>query len=239
MSLPKVLLVEDEEAHRLVIKKALQGHCDLIVAKTFQEGATQLETGDYELFILDIMLGDGDGFDLCARIRKMDKYRRTPVIFLTAKAEVSSKVLGFTLGADDYIVKPCDPSELRARLDSKIRWSRELQEGEKILVQGPFSFHIEMQRIDVEKNGQSETLEFTPLEFKLLYYLASHKDHILSRDQILDAVWGKTTNVLDRSVDTYIAALRRKLGPYKDVIKSVHGVGYKFTLDSIDSQAAS
>ena len=238
MSLPKVLLVEDEEAHCLVIKKSLQGHCELDIAKSFQDGVKHLEKGDYELFILDIMLGDGDGFDLCSRIRKMDKYRSTPVIFLTAKAEVSSKVLGFTLGADDYIVKPCDPSELRARLDSKIRWNREMQQGEKILVQGPFTFYIEMQRVDMDKGGGQETLEFTPLEFRLLYYLASHKDHILSRDQILDTVWGNATNVLDRSVDTYIAALRRKLGDYKTCIRSIHGVGYKFTLDWFESQMA-
>lgn len=239
MSLPKVLLVEDEEAHRLVIKKALQGHCELVVANSFHEGVSKLDEGSYELFILDIMLGDGDGFDLCARIRKAETHRRTPVMFLTAKSEVSSKVLGFTLGADDYIVKPCDPSELRARVDSKLRWSREAVEGEKTLVQGPFTFHLEMQRLDVEKDGEQHTMEFTPLEFKLLYYLASHKDHILSRDQILDAVWGKTTNVLDRSVDTYIAALRRKLGEFKKCIKSVHGVGYKFSLDSFQSKKAS
>jgi DNA-binding response OmpR family regulator len=239
MGLPKVLLVEDEEAHRLVIKKSLQGHCDLVVARNYHEGVEKISDQNFDLFILDIMLGDGDGFDLCARIRKMECYKRTPVVFLTAKSEVASKVLGFTLGADDYIVKPCDPAELRARVDSKLRWNKEVQEGSKELVLGPFTFMLDMHRLEVNQEGNKSTIEFTPIEFKLLYYLASHKDHVLSRDQILDAVWGQTTNVLDRSVDTYIAAVRRKLGGFKKCVKSVHGVGYKFTLDSLHEKKAS
>lgn len=239
MELPKVLLVEDEESHRLIIGKALHGHCDLRVADSFAEGIKKLEEETYSLFILDIMLGDGDGFDLCSRIRKMSRYSRTPVIFLSAKSEVSSKVLGFTLGADDYIVKPCDPSELRARVDAKIRWARNETASSQLLRQGPFSFHLDMQRLDIQMNGKDHPMDLTPLEFKLLYYLASHKDHVLSRNKILDDVWGSSTNVLDRSVDTYIAALRRKLGDHKSCLRSVHGVGYKFSLDQLKQKKAS
>lgn len=239
MALPRVLLVEDEEAHRLVIRKALHGHCELDVASSFAEGLSQLEKNRYELFILDIMLGDGDGFDLCGRIRKMPEYKKTPVMFLTAKNEVSSKVLGFTLGADDYVVKPCDPAELRARMEAKIRWVRSESENARIFTQGPFDFHLDMQRLDVHLQDKVDTIELTPLEFKLFYFLASHKDHVVSRERILDEVWGKTTNVLDRSVDTYVASLRRKLASHKKCIKSVHGVGYKFSLEENSGRKAS
>lgn len=239
MSLPKVLLVEDEESHRLVIGKALHGHCDLEMAKSFAEGISKLEKSRYSLFILDIMLGDGDGFDLCSRIRKIEKYSRTPVIFLSAKSEVSNKVLGFSLGADDYIVKPCDPSELRARVEAKLRWTRVESENSRVLRQGPFTFFLDMQRLDINREGKEASINLTPLEFKLLYYLASHKDHIISREQILDGVWGKSTNVLDRSVDTYVASLRRKMGDYKRCLRSVHGVGYKFSLDELAQKRAS
>jgi DNA-binding response OmpR family regulator len=160
-------------------------------------------------------------------------------MFLSAKSEVSSKVLGFSLGADDYIVKPCDPSELRARVEAKIRWTRVESENSRVLRQGPFTFFLDMQRLDINHEGQEASINLTPLEFKLLYYLASHKDHIISREQILDGVWGKSTNVLDRSVDTYVASLRRKMGDYKRCLRSVHGVGYKFSLDELAQKKAS
>lgn len=234
MKLPEVLLVEDEPAHQMLISKALDGHCDMDLAPGFNEALLLLSKGKkYKLIILDIMLGDGDGFDLCSRLRKMNTYELTPVIFLTSKSEVSSKVLGFNLGADDYIVKPCDPAELRARVEAKIRWSQKGSlETQMIKKEGPFVFYLSQQRLDVNREGKEETVDLTPIEFKLMYYLVSHQEHVLSRDQILNAVWGPSTHVLDRSVDTYIAALRRKVTELKECLRAVHGVGYKFSLES-------
>lgn len=231
---PKILIVEDDASQQLIISKALSANYQLSLVESFNKAAELIETvKDYQLFILDIMLPDGDGFELCAQVRMQEAYEQTPVIFLSSKDEVRSKVLGFSLGADDYIVKPCDPMELRARVESKIKKNQAKLRSQRSLTEGQLYFDLDRQ--SVYENGRSgaegEKIDLTPLEFKLLYYLAKNKDIVYSRNQILEEVWGDQTHVLDRSVDTYVASLRKKLGGQSHYIKSVHGVGYKFTTD--------
>lgn len=231
---PHLLVVEDEAAHRLIVEKALGEHYKLTMASSYHEGLKVVQSGTFDGFIFDIMLGDGNGFDLLSETRRVKALRHKPVIFLTSRAEVSSKVLGFNLGADDYIVKPCNPEELRVRIDSKIKKFKEMAEHPVDVTHGPLVFNFEMQSVALSQPDEQNTVfDLTPLEFKLLYYLASHEGEALSRDKILNGVWGDTTNVSDRSVDTYVASLRRKLGEnYSQLIRSVHGVGYSFTIEA-------
>lgn len=230
MDKPRILIVEDEVSHQLLIQKALEGQFEICLASTYAEAKTLIERESFDLFLLDIMLDEHDGFELCAQIKAFEKHKMMPIIFLSSRAEVTSKVLGFTLGADDYIVKPCDPMELRARIVSKLKRNQEMEKQERHLEVGDLLFHVDQQKIEVKPGaGEESPFELTPLEFKLMYYLARHQDHVLSRNQILDNVWGQSTNVLDRTVDTYIAALRKKLGVRAKYIRSVHGVGYRFS----------
>ena len=239
MSLPKILVVEDEKAHRLIIQKTLGSQYDLVFASNYSEGKNLIQSGEiFDLILLDIMLDESDGFELCAQIKSSDHLRFQPIIFLSAKSEVSSKVLGFTLGADDYIVKPCDPMELRARIAAKIKRTKEIESRDQNLVVADLVFDLERQVLELKGQEGVELCELTPMEFKLMYYLARHKEHVLSRDQILDNVWGQATNVLDRTVDTFIATLRKKLGERGSYIKSVHGVGYRFSPQSKASKAS-
>ncbi|MCB0420069.1 MAG: response regulator transcription factor [Bdellovibrionales bacterium] len=223
---PHLLVVEDEAAHRLIIEKALASHYTLTMASSFNEGLHVIKEGKFDGFLFDIMLGDGNGFDLLAEARKIKALRHKPIIFLTSRTEVSSKVLGFNLGADDYIVKPCNPEELRVRIDSKIKKFKDMAEHPVDIIYGPLLFNFEMQVVTDNETGKK--LDLTPLEFKLLYFLASHNEEAQTREEILEAVWGNSTNVSDRSVDTYVASLRKKLGEHSKVIKSVHGVGYSY-----------
>ena len=232
---PKILIVEDDASQQLIISKALSANYQLSLVESFAKAMELIETvKDFELFILDIMLPDGDGFELCAQVRMQEPYDQTPVIFLSSKDEVKSKVLGFSLGADDYIVKPCDPMELRARVESKIKKNQVKNKSLRNLTEGNLFFDLDRQNVYEKGEGgaNNDKIDLTPLEFKLLYYLAKNKDIVFSRNQILEEVWGDQTHVLDRSVDTYVASLRKKLGPNSHYIKSVHGVGYKFTTDA-------
>lgn len=226
MSLPRVLLVEDERSHQLVIESALGGTYEMIVVSSAQEARRMLREGRFDLLLLDIILADGYGYDVCTFAKGLPQYRHTPVVFLTALADVQHKVHGFELGADDYVVKPCDPVELRARLDSKLKKYKEFESRDSFAT-GDLVFDFEKQMVNV-KGDDGQDLDLTPLEFRLLTYLARNQSQALTREQILENVWGKTTHVMDRSVDTYIAALRRKLGSRSKYIKSVHGVGYRF-----------
>lgn len=239
MSLPRVLVVEDEVAHSLIVKKALEKQFAVTVALGYNEGQKQIQAGEFDVVLLDIMLDEADGFQLCTQIKNSEHLKLKPIVFLTSRAEVSSKVIGFSLGADDYIVKPCDPEELRARVWAKFRRTQEMQKPGQPIKIADLIFHLERQTAEIEETpGHPVSLEFTPLEFKLLYFLASHKEQVLSRQLILENVWGKTINVLDRTVDTFIAALRKKLEERGRYIRSVHGVGYKFTTETQQKKSA-
>ena len=194
----KLLLVEDEKPHQLIIQKALGKFYDLTVAASVEEALQKLEAETYDLFILDIMLPDGDGYDLCTKIKMDDRFEHHPVMFLSSKEDVNAKVLGFSLGADDYVVKPCEPMELKARVDSKLKRQIAIGRAGEIYQKGGIYFELDRQSIYTQNgDGEKSWVELTPLEFKLMYYLAKHPDQVMSRGQILSSVWGNTTNVLD------------------------------------------
>ena len=228
MSNPRILVIEDELAHRLVIEKALRDHYRLLFVESYNRAKELIHSEIYDLVLLDIMLDESDGYQLCADIKNSPSLAQKPIIFLSSRAEVNSKVLGFHLGADDYIVKPCDPLELRARVSSKIRRNQEMHNGPQNFMVADWNFRWDRQTL--EFSGEAQPVELTPLEFKLLFYLARHQDQPISRDQILLEVWGAGTHVLERTVDTFVAAIRKKLGARGKAVRSVHGVGYKFQL---------
>lgn len=236
----KILVVEDEISHQLIIKKALGEGFFVDVAGSVEEARLKLKAGQYDLFVLDIMLPDGEGYDVCTEIKMDSRYGHHPIIFLTSKEDINSKVLGFSLGADDYVVKPCNPIELKARVDSKLKKHRAVAAASSSMSFGDLQFEVERQSVLAKgPDGHPRGLDLTPLEFKLIYFLAKNADHALSRGQIISGVWGEQTNVLDRSVDTYVASLRKKLGSLSGYIKSIHGVGYKFNPEAHSSRYAS
>jgi len=222
-----ILFVEDEVPHQLVITKALQDYFHFDVVGSYNEALQFLGTKDYDLFLLDVMLGDGLGFDLVAEIRSQKRYAKAPIVFLTSRDDIDSKIKGFSLGADDYLVKPCDPRELRARMDSKIEKADSSQPAGSEFYVDRLVFSFENQAAFIIQGDERKQLDLTPIEYKLLYFFARHLGDTLSRERILDKVWGTDTHVMVRSVDTYVAALRKKVKEFGVQIKSVHGVGYR------------
>ncbi len=183
-----------------------------------------LEKQLFGLIILDLMMPDVDGFEVCKYLKKHEHYASIPIIMLTAKTEETDKVLGLELGADDYVTKPFSPRELVARVKAVLR-RRDGQEklNRKVMTSGGLS--IDPEKHQVELNGKK--IDLTLTEFRILQLLASKKGRIQSRDQILTYLWGDEKYVIDRTIDVHVRHLREKLGDAAPIIKNVRGVGYK------------
>jgi two-component system phosphate regulon response regulator PhoB/two-component system alkaline phosphatase synthesis response regulator PhoP len=176
-----------------------------------------------DLLLLDLMLPDADGFEICKYLRKKDEFASLPIIMLTAKGEETDKVLGLELGADDYVTKPFSPKELVARVKAVLRRQDKEEVLNKITIGDDLTIFPEKHEAYVE----GKKIDLTSTEFKILTLLASKKGWVFTRDQILDFLWGQEKAVLDRTVDVHIKHLREKLGKTSELIKNVRGVGYK------------
>jgi DNA-binding response OmpR family regulator len=176
-----------------------------------------------DLVILDLMLSDADGLEICKHLKKTDELAAIPIIMLTAKAEETDKILGLELGADDYVTKPFSPKELVARVKVALRRLTQKEITQKIELGGILT--IDTEKFEVKVAG--EKIEVTSTEFKILQVLASRPERVFSRDKILDYLWGSEKAVLDRTVDVHVKNLREKLGAAGQFIKNVRGIGYK------------
>lgn len=195
--------------------------------KTFADGQefwTGLKEGHPDLVILDLMLPDIDGSEICKGIRKSDTYQNLPIIMLTAKGEEVDKILGLELGADDYIAKPFSPRELVARIKAVLRRAQPNNNPDLLIVGD--KLQIDKRKFQA-RIGETK-LNLTTTEYKILELLASHPGWVFSRDQILNHLWGSDKIVLDRTIDVHIRNLRSKLGDSSDYIKNIRSIGYKF-----------
>lgn len=223
----KILLVEDSADAVALVRHALGNVAQLEWVRTYREAAAQLERNQFDLILLDVTLPDGDGFHLCSILQAEEKFRHLPVILVTSRDSVMDKVMAFSVGADDYVTKPFDPLELRARIEARLRRREQALRALDVAICGPIEIDKRSQIATVTEDGETRELELTPIEFKILLLLASKPDVVFSRTAILDSVWGSNVHVFPRSVDTHVSKLRKKLGPKSDCIMSVHGTGYK------------
>jgi two-component system phosphate regulon response regulator PhoB/two-component system alkaline phosphatase synthesis response regulator PhoP len=174
------------------------------------------------LILLDLMLPETDGLEVCRQIRKTENLAGVPVIMLTAKGDEADKVVGLELGADDYVTKPFSVKELVARIHAVLRRPAGGDVGSRIAVG---TLIIDSEKFEVTVGGAK--VDLTATEFKILQLLSSRKGRVFSRDQILDFLWGSEKAVIDRTVDVHIRNLREKLGEAASLIKNIRGVGYK------------
>jgi DNA-binding response OmpR family regulator len=176
-----------------------------------------------DLIILDIMMPGTDGIETVKILKKDDRYSSIPVIMLTAKNDEPEKVVGLEIGADDYVTKPFSPRELAARVKAVLR--RKAKTGEKSEIVELGSIIMDMDKHEVSVKGKK--IELTATEFNILHILAMKRERVLSREQILDNLWGSEKTVVDRTIDVHIKHLRTKLGPAGKMIRNIRGVGYK------------
>jgi DNA-binding response OmpR family regulator len=219
-----IAVVDDEpdivELVSLNLKKAGFRVTSFLEADPFLRRLGQ-ETPD--LIVLDLMLPDTDGFEICKYLKSHDKYAIIPIIMLTARSEETEKVLGLELGADDYVTKPFSPRELVARVKAVLRRPEQRQETKKIFIDDLMVIDLEKFEVTVE----GTKMELTPTEFKILQLLSTKRGWVQSRDQILSYLWGQDKTVIDRTIDVHIRHLREKLGKASALIKNVRGMGYK------------
>ena len=221
----RILVVEDEPAIALGLEDDLrmEGY-QVEVANDGDTGSRRGQEGTFDLIILDVMLPKKDGFEVCREVRRAGV--RIPILMLTAKAREAEKVMGFELGADDYVTKPFGTRELRARIKALLR--RATGEVETDSVQFG-DVEVDFARGEVRRHG--EAVDLTPIEFKLLGLFVRARGRVLSRDHLIDGVWGKDTYTSARIVDNHIANLRRKIedDPADPrYLKNVRGLGYRF-----------
>lgn len=215
----KILLVEDNEAIQKGLKYSLeQEKFEVELASDIKFAKDKLAKDEFNLIILDVMLPDGSGFELCKYIKEN---MTTPVLFLTAKDEEQDIVNGFDLGADDYVVKPFRPRELISRINNILR-RYEKEESNKLQA-GNVIIDLDASRVYVDK----EEIVFTALEYKILVLLFSNMGKTVTRENILDKIWDVAGNfVNDNTLTVYVKRIRAKLGK-NDVIKTIKGIGYR------------
>jgi two-component system, OmpR family, alkaline phosphatase synthesis response regulator PhoP len=199
-----------------------------------KEGLEHLRRSGADLVLLDIMLPDVDGLEICRLMRAEERLKSLPVIFLTARGEEIDRILGLEMGADDYVVKPFSPRELVARVKAVLR--RQARPAEKAEVVEVREVRLDTRTQEVRVRGKA--IELSTLEFKLLHFLASHPRRIYSRDRLLDEVWGPDRFVTPRTVDVHIRRLREKIEEAPDApqyLQTVRGSGYRFSAEPAEA----
>jgi len=229
---PSILIVEDEEDITTMLKYNLEkDNFDVTVVDDGENAIGTVEDISPDLILLDWMLPNLSGVEICQRLRQMDNTRTIPIIMLTARGEEADLVTGLDSGADDYIVKPFSPKEVIARIRAVLRRTRPVLSG-KI---------IEYAGIQVDMGGHKATydekaIHLGPTEFRLLAHLLESPGHVFSRDQLLDSVWGRDVYVETRTVDVHIRRLRKALSETQegldDLVKTVRSAGY--VLEKVD-----
>lgn len=219
----KILVVDDEAKIRALIRKYAEYEGYTVAeAADGMEAVSKAKAVDFDIIILDIMMPELDGFSACREIRKE---KQTPVLMLSARGEEYDKIHGFELGIDDYLVKPFSPRELMLRVNAII--SRYAAKKEDVHEKDQFGgLVIDYAARLVYVDG--ERAELSPKVYDLLVYLVKNKGLALTREQLLNKVWGYDYYGDDRTLDTHIKLLRLALGPYRDYVVTIRGVGYRF-----------
>ena len=225
MAKPLVLIVEDDRSLADVLDYNLrQDGYDTIVARDGQDGLTQARMKRPHLLVLDLMLPLVDGLEICRRLRADPLTREMLILMLTAKAEETDQVVGFSVGADDYVTKPFSVKVLLERIRALLRRRKGSEaSGDTLVSQG-----ILVDRGRHRVTAGDEVLDLTPSEFSLLESLIRQPGRVYSRSELIDSALGGDSLVLERTIDVHIRALRKKLGDHADLIETVRGVGYRF-----------
>ena len=227
----KVLVIEDEPDIRKTLEYNLSREGYTVEGcGSIEEANTFLENPSYSIILLDLMLPDGSGLDLCKQIKSNPETNETPILILTAKDDEVDKVVGFELGADDYVTKPFSVRELilrvKAILKRNTKTSNPSNQTHEINRNfGSLKMNVESHEVFIN----DEEISLTALEFKLLRQLVERRGRVQTRDQLLTDVWGYSSDITTRTVDTHIKRLREKLGSMGKYVQTIRGVGYKFS----------
>lgn len=221
--MPRLLIVDDEEKIREVVKEyALFEGYEVEEASDGMQAIEKVKTDKtgFDCIVMDIMMPRLDGYSACKEIKKLSS---VPVIMLSARGEEYDKLFGFEVGIDDYVVKPFSPKELMARIKVVVN-RRKAPEAEDVIKYKGLEINFAAREVTID----GKRVQMTPKEYDILFYLARNMNIAMSREKLLEEVWGFDFYGDDRTVDTHIKMLRNSLGPYRDLIVTLRGMGYKF-----------
>lgn len=221
----KILVVDDEQDLLEILKFNLETEGYEVATATSAEEALHLNLGDFNLLLLDVMMGGMSGFAMARKLKDNPSTAAIPIIFLTARDTENDTLTGFSLGADDYISKPFSIREVLVRVRAVLRRTADpsTQQGNTLRYQG-IEMNLDKKTVSIE----GEDIPFTKTEFELLHLLLDERGRVFSRQELIDRVWPKDVLVLDRTVDVNITRLRKKIGPYAKCIVTRLGFGYYF-----------
>ncbi|HMS64631.1 MAG TPA: response regulator transcription factor [Ignavibacteria bacterium] len=225
----KILVVDDEKDIVDILKYNLERENEFEVT-TASNGREAIQAAESipDLILLDIMMPELNGFEVCKQLKYNPVTSKIPVIFLTAKENEIDEILGFEIGADDYINKPISPRKVLARIKSVIRRSNnELEKTTRL------EENVKFENLEIDSTSHSVRINnsevfFPKKEFQLLHFLISNRGRVYSREILLNQIWGENVYVVDRTVDVHVAKVREKLGEYSDYIETIKGLGYRF-----------
>lgn len=224
----RILVVEDSRESFELIRRTLDTSYELVWAQNIFQAQGALRTSSFGLILLDLHLPDGDGLGLCSMLNADESITQAPIFILSARTSVPEKLMAFTVGADDFITKPFHPEELKARIDGKLRKRTEKQAHASVIEVGGIRLDQMTHQVTVETDETPLAIDLTSLEFRLLSFFIRSRNRAVSRNEILDEVWGKDCHVFSRNVDTHVSKIKKKLGHYGDYLTSEHGIGYRF-----------
>ncbi len=223
----KILLVDDEKDIVEFLQYNLEQEGFQVISAHDGKEALEKLVERPDLIVLDVLMPKIDGFEVCKKIRSMDEFKNTPVIFLTAKTAEIDEIQGLNLGADDFIQKPISPRKLIARVKSNLR-KNETAQSETVI-----NTEINIGPVNINREKYSVVLDgvniiFPRKEFEILSFLASNPGKVFPREKILNEIWGSDVFVVERTVDVHVRKIREKLGSHADLIETIKGVGYRF-----------
>lgn len=227
-----ILYIEDSPELVLMVREALKPH-QLTHVTTLRQAELALQQKVFDLILLDLGLPDGDGLHYLAEkySDQSKNLHKTPLFVISGKNEVSSKVMAFAMGVDDYISKPFHHAELKARVEAKLRKNSAQIVDQETLQIGNIKLDLARQRVILcDHSHDEEELQLTRLQFKLLTKFMKTPERVFSRNQLIESVWGDTTNITDRTVDTHVAHLRKKIAEASVKIETVTGEGYRLVV---------
>lgn len=236
-----ILCIDDTPEVQIMVRRTFSPSANVISAESLHDGYEKLSKNHVDLILLDLMLPDGEGFQFFSKIKENSNYTEIPIIILSAKNQIQDKVMGFHLGAEDYIVKPFEPAELKIRVETRIKRNQVAKDHESVFNIGNMSINHLEQKIIIQKNHIDQIIELTTTEFKILSFLCKHKDQVVSREQIINSAWKHGFNVSDRTIDSHISRIRKKISDSDHNIYAIQGVGYKFAQvkkESLNKQAS-
>ncbi len=225
MSKPRILIVEDERALAEVLTYNLEKEgFEVTTAADGQEGVRRAQAAPPDVVLLDLMLPIVEGYEVCRILRGDARLQQTKILMLTARSEEVDEIVGFNMGADDYVTKPFKIKPLIHRIRALLRRSAAADQQRDVI-----SAHgIEIDRIQHSARADGQDLKLTPTEFKLLWTLARQPGRPFGRNELMDRCRGEDANALERTIDVHVRSLRLKLGEREDLIETVRGVGYRF-----------